>query len=304
MIVEQVDNHLKSKIKQWPCKSNRASELGHECMRYLVLNRTRWQEKTLHDVGLQRVFNEGHLHEPAVIRLLEDSGFQILDTQRAFSIDEYNITGHIDGKIVIDGDYIPFDVKTSSPFVFNTLNDVSDLYNGKYGYLRKYPAQLQLYMHMTDSERGVFIFKNKVNGALKEIWIDYSQSEVEALLEKAEQINRYVDGDGSLPPCIDYDDFTCGSCGYLHICTPEIKRDAIEITDDPELEIKLDRLKELEPQVKEANSLKREFKKIFSEREKVVIGNHLITGKFVDKKGFTVKASRYWSHKIQTIKGA
>jgi len=43
-----VDRILESKKPQlYPVHSNRASELGHECLRYLVYNRTRWQEKAL-----------------------------------------------------------------------------------------------------------------------------------------------------------------------------------------------------------------------------------------------------------------
>ena len=38
-----------------------------------------------------------------------------------------------------------------------------------------------------------------------------------------------------------------------------------------------------------------------SNLEKVLIGKYLVTGKLVEKKGYQVKPSSYWSHKILKI---
>ena len=77
MIVDKVKDLKASRIKQWPCVSNRASELGHECLRYLVLMRTRWEEKTLHNVELQFIFDEGNIHEEAIINDIKKAGFRV-----------------------------------------------------------------------------------------------------------------------------------------------------------------------------------------------------------------------------------
>jgi len=66
MIVEKVIESKQRKIKGYPVNSNRASDLGVPCVRYHVLNRTRWQEKSLHDVGLQFVFDMGNEIEEIV----------------------------------------------------------------------------------------------------------------------------------------------------------------------------------------------------------------------------------------------
>ena len=99
MIVEKVLESKEREIKQWPVNSNRASQLGHECVRYHVYERTRWQEKSLHGVGLQMVFDMGREIEEIVLKELREAGFQIHEGQRAFSWPEYGITGSIDGKI-------------------------------------------------------------------------------------------------------------------------------------------------------------------------------------------------------------
>ena len=159
MIVESLIELKKSRIKQWPVNSNRASSLGHECLRYLVYERTRWQEKVLHGVTLQMIFDEGNLHEKAVIRDLQDAGNEIIEQQRAFAWSAYLITGHIDGKLLKDSIAIPFEIKSCSPWIFQSINKLNDLHNHKYHHVRCYPSQLTLYLLMDNKEFGYFIFK-------------------------------------------------------------------------------------------------------------------------------------------------
>ena len=300
MIIEKVNDYIKSQIKQWPVKSNRASELGHECLRYLVLNRTRWQEKTLHDTRLQTIFNEGNLHEKAVLRLLENAGYNVIEQARAFEWKEYDITGHIDCKIVLNGKAPPTEIKSASSYMYDTINNIQDLYNGKYHYLRKYPAQLNLYLLMDDKPEGLFIFKNKQTGALKEIPMSVDYDLGEKLIKKAMAINMHVAED-TLPDCIPWDEQICGDCGYAHICLPEPKRDALEIKTDPELEVKIRKWFELKPHKSEYESLDKEIKAQLKSQDKIVIGDYFITGKMIQKKGFSVAASEYWQCKIKQL---
>jgi hypothetical protein len=83
-IVQKVIESKSKKIELWPVSSNRASEMGHPCERYLVYLRTRGNERVLHDVGLQFVFDEGKVHEKAVLRDLEDAGIEVIEQQRPF----------------------------------------------------------------------------------------------------------------------------------------------------------------------------------------------------------------------------
>lgn len=168
MIVEKILEAKQRKIKQYPVNANRASELGHSCLRYLVLNRTRWQEKALHDTKLQMIFDMGRAVEDLVMQDLREAGFMIVEQQRPFAWDKYQITGSIDFKIAIDGQVYPCEVKSAAPHAFESVNSVSDMLKHKWAYMRKYPAQLTLYLLMDNKERGVFIFKNKSTGELKE----------------------------------------------------------------------------------------------------------------------------------------
>jgi CRISPR/Cas system-associated exonuclease Cas4 (RecB family) len=296
MIVDKVYRYKKSKIKQWPVVSNRASELGHECTRYLVFNRTRWQEKTLHDVTTQCIFDDGNMHEAAVIRDLQDSGLEIIEQQRSFEWRDYNITGHVDGKVILDGVAVPIEIKSASPFVYQTLECEFDLFNSKHPHIRRYPAQLTLYMLMDNKDRAFFIFKNKLTGELKEIEMHLDYSFGESLIKKAEAINRHVAND-TIPECIPYDDKVCGRCGYQHVCLPEIKRNAIEIIDEPEMIAKIDRWHDLQTPYSEYNAINKEIKAIFKERDRIIVGDYIITGAWVEPKG----KAKYWKTKINRL---
>ncbi len=300
MLTEQVVDYKKSQIKQWPVRSNRASEIGHPCERYLVFLRTRWQEKALHDVALQFIFDEGRMHEDAVLATLTAAGLKLIEQQRAFDWPKYQITGHIDAKVLSGNRAIPLEIKSSSPFVFNKLNSVQDLFDGEYVYLKKYPAQMTLYMLMDGKDEGLFLFKNKVNGQLKEIPMTLDYTYGESLIQKAERINRHVEA-GTIPDPVEWSEEVCGGCGFAHICMPEVRRDALEITDMPELEAKLKRREELKVLAREYEALDKEIKIFFKEKEKVVVGDYLIAGRWIDRKAYSVPAGSYWRTDIEKL---
>ena len=300
MIVEKVIELKKSRIKQWPVHSNRASELGHECIRYLVFQRTRWQDRTLHDVNLQMIFDEGNVQERAIIRDLEDAGFDLIEQQKPFDWIRYNITGHLDAKIIIDGKAIPLEIKSMSPYVYRVINSIDDMKNAKYHHLRMYPSQLNLYCLMDNKEFAYFLLKNKGTGQLKEIRMDIDYDLGEKLLQKAEAINLHVNK-GTVPNCIEYRDDICGSCGYLHVCLPEVKRTEIEFRYDPELVEKLDRWNELKPYQTEYAKIDKEIKSAFNRLEKAIIGDYLVQGKEVKRQAYNVKEQRFWKVNISKI---
>lgn len=313
MIIEKIMEEKAKRIKQWPVRTNRASELGHDCIRYLVLNRTRWQEKKLHDVSLQLIFDEGNLHEAAVMRDIENAGYIIVEQQRPFDWPEYNITGHVDGKILmpeLPTGKIPLEIKSCSPFIFPHIYDMNSLINSKFPWMRKYPAQITLYLLMDNEEQGLIIFKNKTSGELKEVLINLDYDLGERLLQKAEAVNKHV-AEKTLPNCIPYDEAICGRCDYQHICLPEIVRGALDLTTDPELEETINRYFVIKETAQEYKSLDDKIKAVFSKKQweeiadagghgKIVVGNYLITGKRIDKKD----GSNYWKRTITPIKEA
>ena len=77
---------MKSKsIKRMPCYVNRASSLGYAvpmldgCVRRGMYERTHWEQKELHDVNVQLIFDEGNQQEKSVLRDLDEAEINIIE---------------------------------------------------------------------------------------------------------------------------------------------------------------------------------------------------------------------------------
>lgn len=234
--------------RQWPVRSNRASQLGGPCERQLVYWRTAWEQAELPDVGLQTIFDEGRLHEQAVLEDIRKAGFTIIEQQRPFDWPKYNITGHLDAKVLTDGVGVPVEVKSCSPYTWREITTVEDMLRHKYHYVRAWPSQMMLYLLLSNSEAGIMLLKNKSTGGLKQIEFRLDMEHAEELVAKAERINAHVAA-GTIADRIPYDQDICGRCPFFSICLPDIAlREAAEFwPDDPEIVTLLRRREELDP---------------------------------------------------------
>lgn len=296
MLIEKIAEKKQAKIRLRPCHTNRASSIGHICERKLVFDRTRWAEATLYDVGLQFIFDEGNLQEAQVLKDLADAGIVVIEQQRDYEWKQYNLTAHLDGKVLSDNAAYPLEIKSMNPFTFKQINSAQDILQSRKSYIRAYAAQMQVYLLLSNSERGVFLFKDKSSGQLKEIWMDLDLEFAESLIQKCERINAHVAAN-TTPEPIPWQEDICGRCAYAHICLPEAKREALDLTNDPELEQKLIRRAALDPLRKEYADLDDEVKEMVKERPKVLCGDFLITGKWIEPKG----KPKYWKTDIQLI---
>lgn len=331
MIIEKVLEAKQRKIKQYPVNANRASEIGHPCLKYLVLNRTRWQEKSLHDARLQMIFDMGNAVEDVVYEDLREAGFVIVEQQRPFSWMKYQTTGRIDFKLSLslaelETDRVPADimpklaeqgstvivpteVKSAAPNMFASVNSVDDMLHHKYVYMRKYPGQMTLYLIMDGKEVGLFLFKNKSTGELKEIWMLLDYDYAESLIKKAEAINKHV-AEGTLPEPMEYAEDICGDCPFAHICLPDRIGKEVEVTDDGELLELITRYYELKPGAKEYDEVNDKITKLVEGREKILVGDYFIEGKWQDKTSYDIppeikqpykKVSQYWRKNIMKV---
>jgi len=192
----RIKDERRSRIKRYPCYTNRASEIGHPCERYLYFNRTEWDKTELHDEGLQAIFDEGHHQEKEVIKTLMAADIEVFHQQTAVSRDalfkKYNISGHMDLKVRVADRAIPCDVKSMAPHYFESVNTQADFENHSAPHIRKYIAQLMIYSIGSDEEYGYMILKNKSTGQIKFVLVKIDFGYVESLIQKAERINGYV----------------------------------------------------------------------------------------------------------------
>ncbi len=299
-IKERIINALEKERKIYPVNSNRASELGHPCLRYLVFLRTRWQEQTTPHVSVLLRLMHGEIYERVAKNLIEKSNLIVVEQSRCYEWKAYQITGKIDFKIALNHkEAIPVEVKGLNPYDFQTINCIEDLLMHKKYWIRKYPAQLTLYMLMDNVEKGLFFIIDKSSFDFKCIWLDLDYVYAEELIKKAEMVNYYA-ASNTTPEGIN-DIEICQQCSFLHVCLPEIKGIEIEIISDDELEAMLRRYDELKEAVKEYDQIQKIIKKQIEGKEKVLIGNFLITGKYVKRKGYTVHDTEYWHWKIMKI---
>jgi len=251
-------DYKREKRTAYRARWNNASKLGHPCVRHLVLARTTPVENIpLFDVHVQFRFDDGNVLEGAVRDDLKASGFPITQDQRPFEWPEYEISGKIDGMVMIDGKNYPVEIKKVSPWFENTIKKCIDadgiistvaVRQSMDRFLWMYLCQLNLYCLMSNSERGVFAFKNPVTGIITfaELPLDYELGE--QTLQKAEAVIEHMK-EGTLPEhCAD--PRICGMCQFAHVCKPPVldtKGEDMEIILDDELEFLLDEWNELKP---------------------------------------------------------
>lgn len=240
-LVRPMYDHAAKNISRYPCHVNRASALGGDCERQLTYMRTHWEDKTLHDVGLELIFSEGRLQEAAVLRALSEAGIEVLEQQSTLQWREYQITGHVDGVVLADGQAVPLEIKSMSDHIWSSVakrgpgvyewHEVADAF-GRKPWLRKYLGQLSIYMLCKDVDRGILYLKNKSTGALAQVNVELDYEYAESLIQRAERINAHVAA-GTLPARIPYDDEVCGRCAWSHICLPDtVGKDPIAFLSD------------------------------------------------------------------------
>ena len=268
LLEKAVWDSVEKQRKIFPAHTNRASDIGHPCIRYLVFSRTRWQDKLLPEVELQFIFNEGNVQEQAVNQMLRNAGFELTQQQRAHFEAPQNISGHLDAFIShpnILPDPVPAEIKGLSQHNWESLKSIQDMITSKQWYIRKYPAQLMIYMYMSNQAEGVFILKNKQNGRLKFIGAELDYAYVETLLKKAELVNKLVAENASGDPIDDLD--CCGSCPFKHVCfKDQTFGSGMIILEDDQINARMARIEALESSAEEHKKLDAEIGQQIKER--------------------------------------
>lgn len=285
-IEKQICEMMESRRRVSPCRSNRASSLGHPCERCLVYRRTRWEEAKLPDVKLLYIWDEGNEFERIALRRFAEAGFEITNQQRDYEDKRYGITGHVDSFLNVNGTSYPVEIKSMHQFIWESINSVEDMRNSPKVWTRGYPAQLQLYLYLSEKEEGCFYLMNKSTSEGKDIWMTLDYGYCEQLLQKAERINKHIEA-GTEPDRIAYDPDTCDRCEFAHICLPPIeRRPELLIEMEPAIAEKIEAWSKLKEASGEFGGLDKEIKAYAKERQELYInvGDWFISKK-VSKNG-------------------
>jgi len=301
VIADRVRQGIVASRKEFPVHANRASSLGHPCVRYLFYQRTAHDKRELFDPGLLEIFEEGNAQERTSRDALQRFGrFDIVEQEREIIIPEHNITGHIDGGILPinrdDPDWpirngeaqkAPFELKSMNEHIWAGIDTLDDMLGSPYYWIRGYPTQLNIYLEGTGQQMGVFLLKSKAAMRFKEIWIEHDPVIVAEAFAKADEVEAHVKSGVAPERC---EGEHCKRCGYLTHCAPDmVNKSSGEWLNNPELEELLIRRHELTEAGKEFNQVDRRIKKMLEGVDhSIVCGDFVITAKEIQRKGYTV----------------
>lgn len=234
---------MRRQIRVWPSRSWAPSQAGHPCDRYQVWRWTRADEQLPHDPGTEAVFQEGNVHAPHVYARLEQMGFRIVREsdrpERWQPKPGVIVSGKIDGRVIgyRSTRYTPprvLEIKTIAPHAFDQIRSYQDIVQHRAFYIRGYATQMQIYLLLDGVSDGVFVFKNKVSGALKLIPATLDLAAAEAAIARIERLDPMVKAQQDPPP-IPFDASVCGRCGFLIYCYPVQEAEGMEVVDDGDL---------------------------------------------------------------------
>ena len=278
---------------------NRASQLAHPCLRYLVLSRTAWEKKIPHSVVLQERFDDGSWLEQKEIHELQRAGIRVIERQSDFFDRELKISGHIDGIIEWPGlGEVVLEIKTISNLHFDRINCIEDFIESDMWFYRNYPAQVLAYLRMSGRRYAMIYLKaygNTASFQKKIITVDAEREDLkeyfEQVLERIRQVNKHVE-EGTEPE-IDVDYSLCRRCAFRFYCHPDKKDgEAPEFySGDDEsvaewIRVYLDN-KEAARQFEQA---KKQLSMVLKEVDKdhVIFGGFAVETKKVERNGYTV----------------
>ena len=236
MDVAKALNDERGKASIHPCHVNRASEIGHPCLEYLRLARVAWDKRLAPDPVLASIFYEGRLTERDAVAMLNTLGFDVFEQQRSGVIKGRNneplVTWHLDWRMRAkdNGEVVAVEHKRLSPFVWPKLDTPEDFFNSDRVHVRKWPAQLQVYLLGAENEKGLMLLRNAWTGVYKQIDFQLDYAYAEGLLKKAEQVNAAVEAEQPLPKLEEA--AACFRCDFRHVCAPAIMGDALVVGSD------------------------------------------------------------------------
>ncbi len=196
-----------------------ASELGHECERYLWLS-FRWAKQPDFDGRMLRLFESGHLAEQRLIFNLRAIGVEVSDRDEKGGQWRFGaVGGHVGGSMDGVALGLPEAPKTWHVLEFKTANAKSFAAMVKNGVMKFKPqhwSQMTLYMGWAGLERSMYLVVNKDTDDIHSERIEFDRKEFDRLLERAHRIVTGNEPAITLGENAEY--FSCKYCRFKSQC--------------------------------------------------------------------------------------
>lgn len=299
----------RSRIRLHPVHTLRASSIGHECERFLVYEQTATEMRQVHGEQLQALFDLGNHMEKFAVREIEEMGIEVLERARDYHDRELDLTGHVDGKLVIPGVPHPVaaEIKGLNPYSAERIRTISDIRNSRQAWVRKYYAQLQTYLYLEKKVHpelgdpmGIFALLNKVTGHIEFIDCPYDAEYAAELVAKAGRVRDAVRAK-TLPDRRQTAD--CARCPFAHVCLPDLNfGEAVKVVDSDELIEAIRLREELAPKHREYLEADRALKALLPEKAgETLAGPYAVIGKEIERKAYSVPAGSYVKFDVRLI---
>ena len=196
-----------------------ASEIGHECDRYLWLS-FRWAKPADFDGRMLRLFDTGNRQEPRLIADLRNIGVEVWDKDQDGNQWRYKaVGGHFAGSLDGVGLGLPEAPKTPHLLEFKTANAKSFTAMVKNGVKKSKPVhwqQMQLYMGWAKLTRAMYIVVNKNDDDIYTERIEFDKDAFDRAIQRSERIITAPE------PAVTIADsaagFTCKFCRFKEQC--------------------------------------------------------------------------------------
>lgn len=285
----------------WLRRNPAASDLM-ACNRYAVLAVAAYQHRPAPDARVRALMDHGKLMETAVLRELEDEGWELIERQARVELrlksqkDRLICSGVLDCVFRWEGWKIPVDVKSTSQYQYNRLESWQDLMQSVW--TRKWWRQMILYMLAFESEHSFLYVAHR--GERKAIYVPMDWDEGDRIMSQCELVMDTVpllleklpgttvlaapgfDSELSLQG-IEYptDSEECEQCPFRDkVCFPAWNIELQDAVDRPDLEEKIARLLDLQEGSDEHRKLSALIQKESRGHPVLYAGDYIVEGKF------------------------
>ena len=196
-----------------------ASEIGHECDRYLWLS-FRWAKPADFDGRMLRLFDSGNHQEPRLIADLRAIGVEVWDKDADGNQWRYKaVGGHFAGSLDGVGLGLPEAPKTPHLLEFKTANAKSFAAMVKKGVKEAKPQhwqQMQVYMGWAKLTRAMYIMVDKNTDDIHAERVEFEKDAFDLAIQRAERIITAPEPAVTLAD--DATNFTCKFCRFKDQC--------------------------------------------------------------------------------------
>jgi hypothetical protein len=179
MIIETIDSYLKTRPKDKRTKNCFHPSSLHKSAKKLYHLYLEGDNNQEFEPRIKRIFDNGHGVHERLQTYLENPGI-LLQAEVQVESKEYEITGHTDGILEINGVKGILEIKSMNANTFYSTYDPKP----------EHLIQVNIYMFCTGIERACLLYECKDDQALKEFYVKQDEAILDPTLDKIRYVQK------------------------------------------------------------------------------------------------------------------